>query len=746
MVLCLLLVIGVDPSDQRLFVDQVAPILERRCLSCHRGDAAKGGLSLETLARLKAGGESGSVISFDNVAESLLLAQVSGEKPAMPQNAPPLSAAEIALLKTWIERGMPWPNGVTLKDRRHEHELWWSLQPLKKHPIPTSNSSKPPHPIDAFIQAKQTPLGLSLSPEADRRTLIRRLSFDLLGLPPSPQEIHAFLGDNATDAYERLVDRLLASPHYGERWCRHWLDVAHYGDTHGFDKDKRRELAWPYRDYVVSSFNSDKPYGAFVQEQLAGDVLLKGSPEGIVATGFIVCGPWDFVGQVELAEGTVDKLITRNLDRDDMVAQAFSTFCSLTVHCARCHDHPFDPISQGEYYSCQAIFAGVERANVSRDPVERRHERDRLTKRLERLESQRATTKADVKAIDLEVIALKAQLSLLPKPLEVYAVKSIPPRDVRLLVRGDVRNPRELVPPAPLSLLRNVPSSFPTSVMSREGERRGALAEWIAHPGNPLTWRSIVNRVWHYHFGRGIVESTNDFGHMGSLPTHPELLDWLALDFLEHGQSMKHLHRVIVTSRAYRQSSSSDDRKNSIDSSNRLWWRMNRRRLDAESIRDAVLAVSGKLDRTLGGPGFDLFAFQDDHSPRYLYEQHNVDDPRSFRRSLYRFIVRSAPDPFFECLDGADPSLAVPVRDETLTPLQSLALLNDPFLLRQAQYLARRADAQDPRESIDRIYQFTLGRSATPSEIADATAYVARHGLDRFCRLMWNANEFLFVD
>jgi hypothetical protein len=581
---------------------------------------------------------------------------------------------------------------------------WWALRQLVRPAQPmVKDCSWRRTPVDAFILAALEAKGLQPSPPAVKRTLIRRLTYDLHGLPPTPEEIDAFLQDTAQDAYEKLVDRLLASPRYGERWGRHWLDTVHYGDTHGYDKDKRRDHAWPYRDYVVRSFNSDKPYSRFIQEQIAGDVLFPHTADGVIATGFIAAGPWDFVGQVELREGTVEKEKTRLLDRDDMVANTMSTFVSLTVHCARCHDHKFDPILKKDYYRLQAVFAGVDRGD-------RPYARDK-------------------------------QL--------VYAVVPHAPRPIHELSRGYVEKPGMLLGPGTLSCVPGLTSTFNLDDLGNEGKRRAALAAWLADERNVLTWRSIVNRVWHYHFGRGLVDTPNDFGLNGSRPTHPELLDWLAVEFRDHGQSLKHLHRLILRSATYRQASRSRPDLARVDADNRLLGRMDPSRLDAESIRDSVLAVSGKLNSTMGGPGFELFRFKDDHSPVYDHsapEKNN--DPTSWRRTVYRFTVRSVPNPFLDCLDCADPNLNTPVRNTTLTALQALALRNDAFMVKQAEYFAERLQKASPdlHCQIEAAYVLAFGRLPRVDEMDTLAGYVRKHGLANGCRLLLNANEFVFID
>jgi hypothetical protein len=694
--------LAVPPGDEPIdFGRDVAPLLEAHCLRCHNDATAKGGLSLATAEALHAGGESGPPVEPMQPQESLLVEKVSGEKPEMPKGKPPLTAQDIARLKQWIAEGATWPTDLVLQEPREPAGPWWAIQPLRRPEIPrVRDRSWARTPIDAFILAALEAKGLTPRPEADRRTLIRRVTFDLTGLPPTPEEIDSFIHDPSPIAYERLVDRLLSSPQYGERWARHWLDVVHYGDTHGYDKDKRRDNAWPYRDYVIRAFNQDTPYGRFVEEQIAGDVLFPNDPQATVATGFIAAGPWDFVGHVELREGTVDKLKTRLIDRDDMIANTMSTFASLTVHCARCHDHKFDPIPQRDYYRLQAIFAGVDRGDRPAGPAG-----------------------------------------------TVYALVSREPRPIEVLHRGDVEQPGEPVGPGALSCVPGPDHDFADT--SEEGPRRAALAKWLSDERNPLTWRSIANRFWHYHLGRGIVETPSDFGRNGATPTHPELLDWLTATLRDQGQSLKALHRLIVTSAVYRQESSFDEAAARIDADNRFYWRQNRRRLEAEAIRDSALFVAGRLDRGMGGPGFALFRFKDDHSPIYDHDDPDwIDPPAGRRRSIYRFIVRSVPNPFVECLDGADPNAMVPVRSTTITALQALALLNDPFMIAQVEAFARRIEAMGDETGgrIDAAFRLALGRPPTASECGALAAYADRHGLASACRVVLNLNEFLFIE
>jgi hypothetical protein len=752
--------VGICAGARAPLDPKVAEIFETRCLTCHNERSRQGGLSLETRAAALAGGDSGTVIEPGDANASLLLEYISGEEPLMPKIGGPLAASEVELIKQWIDQGAPWPADRRLAVRQG----WWSLRPLTR-PVPPEvdgeTGAAVRNPIDAFIISRLRQEGMRPSKRADRRTLIRRLYFDLIGLPPPPAEVDRFLSDSDPRAYEALVDRLLESQHYGERWARHWLDVVHYGDTMGFDKDKVRPHAWPYRDYVIRAFNEDKPYSRFVQEQLAGDVLYPGSADGIVALGFIAAGPFDWVGQIEVADGTMEKRRIRNLDRDDMVSTTMLTFASTTAACARCHDHKFDPIPQQDYYGLQAVFAAVDRAErlYDADPAVAQ-ERARLNQRLEELSAAEENLHDDVATALAEV---KSQLATLPEQSRVYAAATDfktegqftatggTPREVYVLIRGNESSPdleQGPVAPCGLTTLDQLSHHFVLAQNHSEGERRAALARWIVDRENPLTWRSIVNRIWQYHFGRGLVDSPNDFGRMGTTPTHPELLDWLAAGFRDGNQSFKELHRLICNSATYQQESGHHEEFAKLDEENRLLWRMNRRKLDAEVIRDTVLAVSAKLDLRMGGPGFRDFGFKDDHSPHYNYDEYDPNDPETHRRSIYRFIVRSVPDPFFTALDCADPSLSVGQRTETLTALQALALLNNRFMVSMSEHFAEHvAELEKPvPKQIEAAYQLALSRPPSELERRELTEIAERHGMGNVCRLIFNLNEFMFVD
>jgi hypothetical protein len=633
-------------------------------------------------------------------------------------------------------------------------ETWWSFRPLQAPAIPHVNGADERgirNPIDAFVVAKLRERQLAPAPEADRRTLIRRLTFDLIGLPPTPEEVAAFINDPAHNAYEKLVDRLLESSHYGERWARHWMDVAHFAETHGHDQDRIRPNAWRYRDYLIAAFNADVLYARFVGEQIAADVLEPDKPTAIPALGFLAAGPWDESSLRDIREDSIDRQAGYYLDRDDMVTTVMGTFQSLTIHCARCHDHKFDPISQKEYYGLQAVFAGVGRADREFDPdaptAQRRRE---LQAALHSISRDDPTLGAFV----VREVA-KRQLAALPR---VYAVASDfepdgghkpspTPRAVHVLTRGDIRRPGPEVTAGTVSCLPGLSGRFDLPDSAPEGQRRAALARWVASADNPLTWRSIVNRIWHYHFGRGIVDTPNDFGHMGGKPSHPELLEWLAADFRDHGGSLKRLHRLIVTSATFRQATR---HSKSIDEDDHLLAHMNRTRLDAEQVRDAVLLISGRLDPTMGGPSDQQFAMKPGKhvTPDIDYAKFDWDRPQGHRRSVYRLVFRTLPDPFVACLDGADASKSTPVRTTSVTAPQALALMNDEFILVHSQVLAKVLESQTPNrgEQVAAACRRIWCRPPTAEEQSELSAYAERHGLPNLCRLLFNSSEFLFVD
>jgi len=755
---------GDEAAGVAFFETKIRPVLVERCQQCHSSQVKKpkGGLRVDSRAGIRAGGGSGPAVVPGDLEASLLyqaIRGVDGVEPMPPKGKlPPEVVADFG---RWIKMGAPDPRVgqagkvSTSSFASADPGDWWSLRPLRRPATPTTPPARRAwaiNPIDAFILAKLDEHGLEPSPEADRRTLIRRLSFDLTGLPPTPEEVHRFMSDPSPDAYEQLVDRLLASPHHGERWARHWMDLVHFAETHGHDQDRIRPHAWPYRDYLIQTFNHDTPYARFVEEQVAADALFPDEPCLVVALGMLAAGPWDESSLRDIRDDSIDRQIGHYIDRDDMVSTVMSTFVSATVHCARCHDHKFDPISQEDYYSLQAVFAGTDKA-------ERGYDADPALDRLRRMLA--AEVKRTERRDPAQAGWLKAELAALPPQSLVFAAASdfLPdaghkppggPRPVWVLTRGDIHSPARPAVPGTLACAAGLETRFPISPADHESVRRACLARWIVDPRNPLTWRSIVNRAWYHHFGRGLVSTPNDFGRMGALPSHPELLDWLASTFLETGGSLKRLHRLIVTSAVYRQSVQHQPAFAAKDADNQWLWRQNRRRLDSESIHDAILQAAGRLDTTMGGPSVQQFSLRPGvHvTPVLDYTQYNWDSPGSCRRSVYRFLFRTLPDPFFDALDAADPSALTPVRNESTTPLQALELLNNRFALRQCEPFAQRLGQAGPRVDDQVRFAFELAccRPPNPDEAALLSSYATRHGLANLCRLIINSNEFIYVN
>ncbi len=778
-----------DAAGIEFFEKKVRPVLVQHCYKCHShaGGKMRGGLALDSRSGWEKGGDSGPVIIPGNPGKSLLIQAVRHAQPDLKMPKEKLGEAEIAVLTEWVQKGAADPRVLAKKIDAAE---WWSLKPLVKPQIPAKSFE---HPIDAFIQAKLREKQLTPAPETDRRTLIRRLTFDLHGLPPTPEEVEVFVASKDAQAYEKLVDRLLASPRYGERWARHWLDVVRYGDSRGNEHDGFREHAWRYRDYVIDAFNRDKPYDRFIQEQIAADALYPEEPALTAALGFLAAGP-------DVLSGTEDTI------RDEFVTTAMTAFTSTTAHCAHCHNHKFDPISQDDYYALQAIFAGVKRrdaafdfdpavraarikwtnlkaeANTKGKAAKGKETKDLLTAENKALVASREKALAQKKLPTLvsEALAIPAaqrsenawltlaahilpiacdeELKKLPPPTTFHVVAGTLPHEgnpasakqVTFLKRGIKGKSQVAAIPGSLSCVSDLNARLEPAQAKEETARRAYLARWLSDRKNPLTWRSIVNRVWHYHFGKGIVDTVNDFGQMGTQPTHPDLLDWLACEFRDNGMSFKKLHRLMVTSATYRQAVVANAAAEKIDVDNRLLWRMNRNRLDAESFRDSVLAVSGRLDVTMGGPGVLQFEVKPGFNTTKLanYNAVNWDAPGVARRSVYRFIFRTRPDPFMSAMDFPDASQFVPTRVFSASPLQALVLFNSNFVLHHSDHLARRIASQEkePIAQVRQAFRLALQRDPTADESTDFTSYTTRHGLAAMCRVLLNSNEFLFVE
>jgi hypothetical protein len=632
-------------------------------------------------------------------------------------------------------------------ERRH-----WAFVPRAHVPPPYFTDARDrawaASPIDAFILHRLQKEGLRPSPPADRATLIRRLYFDLWGLPPTPAEVDAFVRDHAPDAYSRLVDRLLASPRYGERWAQHWLDVVRYAETDGFEYDTHRQDAWRYRDYVIRAFNDDKPYDRFVQEQLAGDELAPQGDEALVAAGFNRLGP------LRKNAGNQEVASSRNEVLTEMTNAVGAALLGVTLGCARCHDHKFDPIRQSDYYRIQAYFAAVYERDIDKaTPEERRTwqaQAEPVEAEIKRL--REAMNKAPREERGQWLMKIEAMQDKMPPPLPaIYTVANDPAKRsaIHLLARGEYQQKGARVGMRPLGVL--LPDGAP-ELPDDTPSPRLELARWITHPDHPLTARVMVNRIWHYHFGRGLVSTPNDFGRMGARPSHPELLDYLANEFVRSGFRVKHLHRLILNSNAYRQSSSTRNAAaEEKDPENKWLWKFNRRRLEAEEIRDAMLAVSGSLNLKTGGPSVMVPIEKELVAALYKPAQWQVHkDPREHdRRSIYLLAKRNLRLPFMEVFDAPDFQVSCPRRESSTHAPQALELLNGALSNQQAERFAarleREAGAHPGRQAV-LAFRLAAGRPPTPRELALAKAYLASGSRREFALAMFNLNAFLYLN
>ncbi len=967
------------------FDREIAPLLAQRCLSCHSSDGPKGNLDLTSRQLAIKGGDSGAALNLEQPLKSPLWQRIVAEE--MPPKHP-LNAGERDLIQRWLTAGAPWNDGAIdpLKYSSTERAGydWWSLQPLQSIRPPGNGG----HPIDAFLEAQRQAARLTASPPATRSVLLRRLSYDLLGLPPSPADLENFSAETAPGAVERIVDRLLASPHYGERWARHWLDVVRFGESNGFERDLPRPDAWHYREWVVEALNDDLPYDVFVRRQLAADVMQPDDPASYKAVGFLVAGPHDTVVPV------VDRMrqSMRQDEMEDLIGTIGQTFLGLTVNCARCHDHKFDPVSSREYYQWVAAFAGVNHGEkeviapaIAAGIQQTAARVDQLRSELQRLDaSARAaalkvksaadtvaapnpiaawdftrelrdqigglhgswtgtasttaagiviadgayvatvplakpltakTLEARVKLADLEqrgggVITLQtregsrfdsivfgeqearrwlagsnffertqsfngpaedaahtefvtiaivysadgtitayrngqqygqpyqrpgpltfptgeanllfglrhapaggnrglkgtiagarlydraltpdevaqsaragtlfvteaelvaqltadqqrqrrdwqrelaagqAELDHMKKtgPIKMYTVAAtMQPPPAYVLRRGNVADQGDLVAAGGLGAIKSLSADWGLKTDALDGMRRQRFAEWLTSRENPLFARVMVNRLWHYHFGAGLLETPNDFGFNGGKPTHPELLDWLAAEFQRSNFSLKHMHRLIVTSAAYQQASTARPDALKTDANNRWLWRMSPRRLDAETIRDAMLVATGTLSDEVGGKGYsDVNSYF--FKGTQFYEPLDPLGAAGQRRTLYRSWARGGRSPFLDTFDCPDPSTTTPKRTVTTTPLQALTLMNHAFVLRMAEALAARLEREAGSQPADRIelaYRLLYGRRPRPNEITLCTTFAQTQGWPTLCRGLLNTSEFLYVD
>ncbi len=837
------------------FTDHIRPIFERSCWNCHGEASQLSDLDLRTREAAVEGGVRGPALVPGRAEDSRLFRMLAGlDEPPMPMAGDPLSDAELMAIRTWIDDGAHWDEGgatsadaalaalenTLLPDGAREY---WAFKLPKKAPVPASADFE--HPVDRFLDAARQEAGVTAGPRADDLTLVRRAYLDLTGLPPTPEQVDEFLADTERGAWERLIERLLDSPHYGERWGRHWMDVARYADSTGFEQDYRRDNAWRYRDYIIGAFNDDKPYNQFLREQIAGDELDHVTDETLIATGFLRAGPRVNFREKDNPERRHDYL-------DDVLGTLGRGVLGMTVHCARCHDHKFDPILQKDYYSMQAsIFGYVEidyplldRAGVReyreknaaidaaqqplRDElaeIEAPH-RERL--RIELIEErfpenvQQAAFKPEAERTAGEQLLAAQVLSINPPRRQVVAalseaegdrwskltaavealdaVRPPEPPMAEIVTDGDYRyapdGPGDNVIGCPeCRILPDEPGSFlheeggpayeappnyflirgdpfsPGSPMSpgfltvatygdpptalprpdgRTSGRRLALAEWIASRDNPLTARVMANRIWHHHFGRGIVRTLDNLGRMGDAPTHPELLDYLAVEFMDRGWSVKEMHRLLMTSEAYRMASAHEDADSrAADPENRLLWQYRPQRLEAEALRDAIMTVSGAIDLTVGGqPVFPHVPQELLLAARNGYWDNQADGPDVWRRSVYVFRRRSLSFPFFETFDLPDQNQTAAARNVSTVATQALTLMNNEFVLNQARLFAERLERAAPGDvdrQVDLAYRIALTRPPAAEEARIARDLVSSQSLVDLTHVMLNLNEFLYL-
>ena len=762
-------------SPREFFQARVKPVLESKCLGCHLTEP-QGGLRMDSLDALLKGGKSGPALVKGDADASLLVKAVRYQHDLKMPPTEPLPANEADDIAQWIADGAAWADdgseGLQPYEVSEEHRQHWAFQPLRRSAVPApAAADDSANAIDRFLLARLEQAGLRASRLADKRTLIRRVTYDLTGLPPTPQEMSDFLADDSKTAYAGLVERLLQSPRYGERWGRHWLDLVRYADTAGDSGDFPVPEAYKYRNYVIDAFQSDKPYDDFIREQIAGDLLPSDSePERwskIVATGYLAISRRIGVSPHRL----------RHITLEDTIDNLGKTFLGLSVQCARCHDHKFDPIPTADYYALYGIldssvfaFPGGEhlpyRSNfVYRVGADKAREvmaeyeqgltywNDREREKFREYQSfqnKLITTPGRNRIVVWdELQELRAERAVFARtepPLETaYAVSEGIGKDAHIHQAGDPRSKGPEVRRGFLQILggSKVPPSY-------EGSGRALLADWLADEDNPLTARVMANRIWHHHFGAGLVSTTSDFGMRGTPPTHPELLDYLARYFMDSGWSVKAMHRLIVHSRAYRQVSTDSQPNFDKDPQNRLVWRFNRRRLDAEQIRDSILAFSGELDLSKGG----RHPFP--HRRTYFYRQHEpfTEYFPTNRRSVYIMQGRIQKNPYLDVFDGPDGNLPLSERKATTTTLQALYLMNSEFMHEQAQAMAERwsAGSQGRDTFLQSAAETILARPPSERDIEQSASYfAAASGAEEqkragWLRAMLASNEFLFVD
>ncbi|HEV3120822.1 MAG TPA: PSD1 and planctomycete cytochrome C domain-containing protein [Isosphaeraceae bacterium] len=748
-----------DPDPQegnRFFREKIEPVLEAQCYSCHsaKAEKVKAKLYLDSRAGMLRGGETGPAVVPGDIGESLLIQAIRHEDGLeMPAKKPKLPDQTIADFETWVKIGAPDPRSsdalTAVSPQSAEMRRHWSFQPVKKTvPPQVRDASWARTAIDAFILSKLEERNWQPAPEASRAEWIRRVTFDLIGLPPLPEEIEAFTQDQAADAFERVVDRLLDSPHYGERWAQHWLDVVRFAESEGYEYDRHIPDAWRFRDFVIDSLNSDKAFDRFLIEQIAGDEIAPDDPECQTASIFHRLGP------VRRNAGNPEIALSRNevlTERTDIIGTAF---LGLSVGCARCHNHKLEPISQQDYYRLEAYMAATDEHNISLAPAQdvaaweaKSREVKEQVKKLQK--EARKASGAEKLRLEAEIEAIEDELPPAPSTIPSTWNNFKERTTIHVLRRGIWENKGEAVGPRPLSVL--VPDDQP-ELSADVSDPRTRLARWLTAKEHPLTSRVLVNRIWQQHLGAGLVKTVNDFGTKGDRPSHPELLDWLAAALVEHGWRLKPIHRLIVLSSTYRQSSRSELAAvaSESDPENRHLWRFNRRRLTAEEIRDAMLAVSGRLNLEAGGPSVMVRVAPE--LVRQLYKPAQWKVPENAaeldRRSVYLFAKRNLRLPFMETFDAPTLLSSCARRESSTHAPQALEMLNGALANDLAQAFARRLETEcgdDSSRIVQRAFLLALGREPLPEERIASLAFVRDQPLNEFALAMFNLNGFLYV-
>ncbi|WP_417849301.1 PSD1 and planctomycete cytochrome C domain-containing protein [Thalassoglobus sp.] len=808
---------GADDAGIQFYKEKIEPIFAKNCFECHGNGKAKGGLSIYTRELVLKGGESGPGVDLEDHKASMILDALNYESYEMPPSGK-LPQEQINLVAEWIKRGAPMPVRTDVIEIKEEHgppqvneetKNHWSFRPLKQTPVPqVDDKNWQANPIDAFVYQNLKAKGLTPNPQADKATLVRRLYYNLLGLPPTPEQVNSFVNDDSPEAYEKLVDSLLKSPHYGEHWARYWLDLVRYAESNSFERDDPKPFVWKYRDYVIRSFNEDKPYSQFILEQLAGDELENATPESIIATGYYRLGQWD--------DEPADPKLAMYDELDDIIATTSQGMLGLSMNCARCHDHKLDPLPQADYYSMVAFFRNIRRYGVRsgqsvfeasvrsiatpEQDAEHAEELSKYQARVGQLRKELDVVEKKISeqlvggerddfkndSVRLRIIRKHKGKLITQKEFEKYAAKrkawnelrnhppqsaeqalavkehGIDPPATHILIRGNPGGEGKIVEPIFPTVLTSITPEITPTVDGKSSGRRLALAKWITDESNPLPIRVFVNRVWQWNYGRGLVRTPNDFGLTGNAPTHPDLLEWLAVEFLNNGQSVKKLTRLMVMSNTWKMSSTPNKSSYDKDPLNDNYWRFDMRRLRAEEIRDSILAVNGtiNLDKMYGPSIYPIIPAEvlaGQSRPGAGWGKSSEEDRR--RRSIYIHIKRSLAVPLLAAFDVADTDFTCPIRFATTQPTQALGMLNSSFLNEEGEEFARELKQEagaDASKQVQLALNRVMQRPPTQQEIDRGLKLLKslendfgqdkETALKNFCLMALNLNEFVYLD